>query len=268
MSFFSEDEINKIVDLAFEAGEISKKYFRKENLKISIKSDGSKVSEADFEVSNFIKENFDKHFSKIPLICEEGELREFEGDIFWLVDPIDGTTNFIKGEDEFAISIALIKDEKPVFGLIYAPFFEDGKMVFNNHKGDVILIDDLVKKEQKILNFQKNKEKETRIIASKRIKKEDFQFFIDNFYEGDSSRVVLRKISSAIKFIILLEGRADIYLHLQKSMEWDIAAGHALIKNMNGSLKNLLFNENKIIINDEMIYKKANFANHFFIANF
>jgi len=266
MSFFDEKQIDKIIKLAFGAGEIAKKYFKSPNLKINTKPDNSKVSEADLEISKFLNNNLLAEFPKIPLVCEEGDLRNFLDETFWLIDPIDGTSAFIKGEDQFAISIGLISNKKAVFGLIYAPVFEGGKMAVLNHQNQVIFIDNFGNKT--IPLGKKIENEEFNIVSSARAKQSDIDLFMQQFYSNLNQKIVIEKLSSAVKFFRLIDGKANLYLHLRESMEWDIAAGSALLENMNGKVKNLFFNEGKILIDGDLTYKKPGLVNPFFVASF
>jgi 3'(2'), 5'-bisphosphate nucleotidase len=266
MSFLTQEQIEKITQLAFEAGEIAKSYFKSSTLKTNRKPDNSLVSEADLVISKFLSDNLLKEFPQIPIVCEEGNLRVIDKETFWLIDPIDGTSSFIEGSDQFAICIALIQNKKAVFGLIYAPVFEGGKMAVMNGKNQVILIDRGGNKT--IPRGKRNEDSDFRIIASVRAKQSDIDLFIAQFYFNLNKKITIERLSSAVKFFRLIEGKADVYLHLRESMEWDIAAGSALLENMNGKVKNLLFNEGKYLIDGDLIYKKPNFINQFFVATF
>lgn len=259
----NKSQINKIVSFAIKAGEIADKAFKTRDFEIKIKSDNSKVTSTDIEISKFIDKKLTEEFPQIPVICEEGKIRKFDEDTFWLIDPIDGTSSFISGSDQFAINIALIKNKKAVFGLIYAPIFEGGKMVFNNHENQVIFSDGI---NEKILERKKPDPNKLRIITSPRTKDLEINSFITKFYKDSSKEIIVERLSSAVKFFRLLESQADIYLHLRESMEWDIASGQALVEIMNGKVKNLLFNNDKIEIGKTISYKKNNFCNQFFIA--
>ncbi len=260
---FNKSQIDKIVSFAIEAGDIANKAFKTKDFEIKIKSDNSKVTSADIEISKFIDKKLTQEFPQIPVICEEGDLRKFDEDVFWLIDPIDGTSSFIAGSDQFAINIALIKNKKAVFGLIYAPAFEGGKMVFSNYENQVIFFDGINKK---ILETKKPDQNKLRIVTSPRTKDSEIDSFIAEFYKDSNKEIIVERLSSAVKFFRLLEGQADIYLHLRESMEWDIASGQALLEIMNGKVKNLLFNNDKIEIGETISYKKDNFCNQFFIA--
>ncbi len=264
MSFFNQKQIEKIISFALEAGEIAKKYFKSPNLVITTKSDKSKVTEADIAISKFLNKKLSEEFLQIPIICEEGNLREIRGDVFWLIDPIDGTSSFIEGNVEFAINIALVQKQKAIFGLIYSPLFENAKMILSNQKDEILLYENGIKK-QIIKPFHPDKSKLS-IITSLRTKDVDIQNYVTEFYPEFLNNFSVEKISSAIKFLRLIEGKSNLYLHFRKSMEWDTAAGQALVELIGGKVKNFLLNHDKIIIDDNLLYRKTNFNNQSFMA--
>lgn len=271
MSIFNQSQTEKIIAFALEAGEIAVKFFKEKNFAIERKSDNSKVTSADIAVSKFLYESLSKEFPQIPIICEEGELRNFEEETFFLIDPIDGTSSFVSGSVEFAVCIAVIKNKKAVFGLIYAPLFEDGKMIYSD-ASDQVISRNLSGKE-KILKTSSSSSpsdsmmtNELRIITSPRTKDADVEIYISQFHKNFLQNFSVEKLSSAIKFFRLLESDADLYLHLRDSMEWDVAAGQALVELMNGKVKNLFFNHLKSEVGEDLFYKKPNFENKSFIA--
>ncbi len=263
--FFNQKQISIIRSIALEAGEIAKNFWLKRNFEVTKKADGSKVTTADLAVSNFISMRLRAHFPQFSVICEEGLLREVD-DEFWLVDPIDGTSSFILGSEEFAVNIAFIKNKKPVFGLIHAPLFEGGKTVFCDEKKMVIL----EAAGQKFFGSEiltNNKESEMlRIVTSARTKESDIANFVGFFFPHVGKNFAVERLSSAIKFFRLIEGRADFYLHFRPSMEWDIAPGQVVVELMGGKVKKLIFNQEKIMIGDEMPYLKPQFLNPSFLA--
>lgn len=264
MSHFTKSEISKITSFAFEAGEIATKSFAKKNFEIFVKPDKSKVTSADIAVSKFINQKLQKEFPNIPIICEEGNLRDFDGEVFFLIDPIDGTSSFISGGNEFSVNIALIENKKPIFGLIYAPLFEDGKMVFMDEKNQTILL----RNNKKIIleKAAKADKSKLRIITSKRTKDENINSYISQIEKNYAQNFSVEKLSSSVKFFRLVEDESDIYIHMRSSMEWDTAAGQALVENMGGKVKNLLLNEGAISIGSSLKYKKPNFENQPFIS--
>jgi len=158
---FSQSQINKIVSFAFDAGQIAINAQKSKNFTVTKKPDNTDVTSADIEISKFLNQKLSQEFSQIPIICEESEFRQQNHDIFWLIDPIDGTSSFIKGLDSFAINIALIKNKKAIFGLIYAPSFCGGKMAFTNINQKVSIIDcnNKIKHLQPVENQIKNHQK-------------------------------------------------------------------------------------------------------------
>jgi 3'(2'), 5'-bisphosphate nucleotidase len=275
-SFFTQKQIEKIVELAFLAGEIAKDFFNKKNFAINRKADNSPVTSADIEVSQFLFKNLSAEFPQITIICEEQSLRLISGDVFFIIDPIDGTSSFVKGEVEFAINIALIQNQKAVFGLIYAPLFEGGKMIFSNQKNEVVLQSGFLsqKVEQQILLQSQNEFKfdfksfdTLKIITSPRTKDAQIEDFISQIYPEFSQKFLVERLSSAVKFFRLFEKSALLYLHFRPSMEWDTAAGQALVELMGGKLKKLFFTHEKFLISESLSYQKPDFLNSSFIAH-
>ncbi len=261
---FNQKQIEKIVACGLTAGEIAARFQKSRDFQIMTKADNSKVTTADIEVSKFIAAKLTAEFPEIPLICEEGKLRQAD-DIFWLIDPIDGTSGFIDGITEFSVNIALIKDRKAVFGLIYAPLFEGGKMIFVDQNHQVVLQDNA--ECRKVLAFKKSTSDTLRIVTSPRTKDIDIQKYVAQFHLNCGDNFVTERLSSSVKFFRILENSADIYLHFRQSMEWDTAAGQAIVEAMKGSVKNLFLDNNKnYVIGENMSYKKPDFLNQSFIT--
>ena len=267
-SFFSESQIKKITELALEAGNIATSYFTKKNFDIFTKADGSKVTNADIEVSKFLNQAFSKEFKNIPIICEEGKLRDVNQNLFWLIDPIDGTSSFIKNNEEFAVSIALIENKKPIFGLIYAPLFDGGKMVFSNHENRVILKknSDLQENFLEKNHAKKSFSKKISIVTSPRTKQQDIEKYLRQFHKNFAGEIEISRISSAIKFIHLVEGKSDIYLHFRISMEWDTAGGQALLEKLGYRMKDLIIDKSEVKIGENFLYQKPDFVNQAFVC--
>lgn len=263
-SFFNQEQCEKIVLIALEAGEIAAQAFRSKKFTVEKKSDNSQVTSADIAVSKFLRDKLSQEFLQIPIICEEGELREISDEVFFLIDPIDGTSSFVSGSVEFSVNIAVVKDKKAIFGLIYAPLFEGGRMIFSNHKNQVV--DRNFAGVQKVLNPAELDLSQLRIITSARTKDVDIANYIEQIHPDFSQNFVVEKLSSAIKFFRLLEGKSNLYLHFRPSMEWDTASGQALVELMDGKVKKLFFNQNEIEIGENLDYKKPNFTNKAFVA--
>lgn len=247
----SQSQIKSIVKIALKAGKIAMSYFGGSNLNISKKPDNTTLTIADSLISDLIYEGLRKITPKIPIICEEGKNRDSGDGTFWLIDPIDGTSSFADGDPEFTINIALVKNQKPIFGLIFAPAISSLPFYYTDENGQLTRF--LVKeKKTQIVKPQKRHEKDFIVIASKRSPNAD----ILNYFKD--KKIAIYKVSSSLKFIYLIEGKADFYLHLRKSMQWDIAAGQALLEAAGGKVVNL--------DGSEFLYKKGDLENKPFMA--
>ncbi len=272
----SEKEILKIVEIIEESGEIAKEAFLKKSFIVSYKNDKSPVSNVDKELGIFITNKLKKEFPQIKVICEEDDdlnnkINQSD-DIFWLLDPIDGTSSFINNSDEFAINLALIKNGKSIFGIIYAPLFMGGKMLFTNHLGLVINKDsNNIYRPLIVERSNCSKLSELRILVSTKTQSQQIENFVAKFFSGYIDNISIIKLSSAVKFIYLAENNADIYLHLRKSMAWDTASGQAIIEAMKGRLFLLESNQEKSSykMNGFSIkYNLNNLVNPYFFASF
>ena len=277
MNILNQKQVKSIVKTALLAGEIAMNYFGSNNLNIKIKDDDSPLTIADSLISDLIYQELKKIAPEIPIICEEGKNRGFGNGTFWLIDPIDGTSSFSTNDPEFTINIALIKNKTPVFGLIFAPAIKDLPIYYTNEKQILVkyFIDE---KKEIIADIKKRNEKDLIVIASRRSSDEDImEYFTNNFFKDDSSKnltmMALRfqdniklnkipniyKVSSSLKFLYLIEAKTDLYLHLRRSMEWDIAAGHGLLLAAGGRILNL--------DGSKFEYEKAELKNKPFLAS-
>ncbi len=264
-----------LIKLGIKAGEIALRYKKSGAFSIQIKSDGTEVTEVDLELSELIRIELSSLFPEIPVICEEGTVRSISGRTFWMVDPIDGTKSFISGIDEYAVNFALIHDGKPVFGLINAPSLDGGKMAYTR-ENEVIINDSAI-------HIPKQDQSRMRIVTSKRTTDSEVNSYLawhaqHIHSDAEISQALSKKVSSAVKFIYLLENESDIYLSFVKTMEWDIAAGHALVRTLGGKIKTMHLLQNQrseclsettdysINIGDNMLYNKPGFVNSPFIS--
>ena len=262
MHILSKSQIKSIVKIALEAGKIAMSHFGKDNLNIIKKSDNSPLTIADSLISKLILQGLQKIIPSIPVICEEGENRDFGNGIFWLIDPIDGTISFTKHDPEFTINIALIKNKKPIFGLIFAPAIDKLPFYYTDESGAVIKYDtSICSGKPMFLPSQKKDDRQVpKIVSSKRSSDQD----ILNYFNSTKqiklpTKKNILKVSSSLKFLYLIEKKADLYLHLRRSMEWDIAAGHALLEASGGRIINL--------DGSEFLYAKADLSNKPFLAS-
>ena len=244
-----EDLINSFLS----AGDLALR-LRKEGLSKEVKSDNTPVSNGDIEVNKFISNQLSKVTPDIPIISEETS--ENKGNSlknFWLVDPIDGTYDYINNLEEFTINAGLIINNKPVAGLINAPakkrmFYSYGKgksFEFTNNK--TINLSELPSKRTEPLNF---------ISYSNKIKPE-IQKIYDELGVKEHTRM-----KSSLKFCVVAACEFDGYVAEPRAYEWDIAAGHAILENAGGSVRDFDGNEilygKKDLKNPSLILKSKN----------
>jgi len=210
--------ISKLKDIIIEAGRISIS-LRNEGLTVEHKKDSSPVTNADIEISNFIYSKLTELDPSIPIICEEQPLKDVLGrEMIWLVDPIDGTRSYIKNMDSFTVNIALIRNQIPIIGLIYQP--TSRKLYFTNHKQEFCL-----EKNGNILETLKRNDKNFIAVVSSR----NFNYKTEKYIQDKGFSEVI-SIPSSIKRCLIAEGNADVYPRFAPTMEWDTAAGHAIIR--------------------------------------
>ncbi len=245
----TETKIKKIVknliNTFLHAGEISIN-LRKDGLTKEIKSDNTPVSNGDLEVNKIITKKLKELTSEIPIISEETSENKSIKDLkdFWLVDPIDGTYDYINNLDEFTINAGLILDRKPAAGLIYAP---SKKRMFYSYANDQA--------------FEMTNGKIIKLVGSKNFDKEQIKFVsysnkikpeIDEIYKKFNVKKHT-KMKSSLKFCVIAAGEYDGYVAEPRASEWDIAAGHAILKHSGGSVTDFQ--------NNEILYGKKDFKN-------
>tara|TARA_B100001093_G_scaffold499902_1_gene549676 strand:- start:203 stop:976 length:774 start_codon:yes stop_codon:yes gene_type:complete len=240
-----EKIVRNLIDTFLSAGETAIN-LRKVGLIKKIKSDNTPVSNGDLEVNKIISKKLEELTPSIPIISEETSDNKLINDLknFWLVDPIDGTYDYINDLDEFTINAGLILDKKPSAGLIYAPakkrmFFsygEDNAYEFTNRK------------EIKMNGSRKfDKDKIKFVSYSNKIKPE-----IQKIFEKLNVKEYT-KMKSSLKFCVVATGEFDGYVAEPRACEWDIAAGHAILKHSGGSVTDFE--------NNEILYGKKDFKN-------
>ena len=237
--------VENLIDTFLEAGKISLD-LRKKGLIKKIKKDNTPVSNGDLEINKIITENIKKLTPKIPIISEETSenksLKNLED--FWLIDPIDGTYDYINDLEEFTINAGLIIKKKPVAGLINAPAKKRMFFSYGDESAFELINKEFVKLDCS-KNFDKNKIKF--VSYSHSIKPE-----IKTIHEKLNVKEYVR-MKSSLKFCVIAAGEYDGYVAEPRACEWDIAAGHAILKNAGGKVTDFDGNE--------ILYGKKNFKN-------
>jgi 3'(2'), 5'-bisphosphate nucleotidase len=225
-----ENEIEELKFIAKNAGKlILEVYNQNFNDKIDYKNDFSPLTAADKKSHDHIVKEIKQLFPDIPIISEEGRDIPFaereNWPTFWLIDPLDGTKEFIKKNGQFTINIALIVDKLPVFGLIYTPctgkthYTENGNSYVEDSNGDTRKIQVSHKKENLIA-----------IRSRSHAAPEEMELFRKYNVRNYIS------MGSALKFCMIAEGEADIYYRFKPTMEWDTAAGQAIVEAAGGNV--------------------------------
>ena len=206
------------------------------------KLDDSPLTKADLESNDIICKSLEKEFPNIPVISEENRIRDYKEAVFFLVDPLDGTKEFVNKNGEFTVNIGLVIDNISRLGVIEIPvtgvqYFSNGESSFKFEKKNLKKISSL------------NKRNKLRIVVSR----SHLDSFTINLLKKIKNEHSTLKVGSSIKFCLVAEGEADLYLRKGNTMEWDTAAGSAIIKTSNSKVYDFSLKELK--------YGKKDFSN-------
>ncbi len=258
--------MNSIIKIAIKASiqagiETMKIY--KNDFEIELKSDDSPLTIADKKANKIIMSFLEK--TNIPIISEENKQVEYctrkKWTKCWIVDPLDGTKEFIKKNGEFTVNIALVYNNKPQLGVIYVPVTKE--LYFGNvlkNKSYKIIVDDTF--DVKELFQEKNEispkiTDKLRIVGSRSHMNKETEEFVKSF--SDIKIEIIPK-GSSLKFCLIAEGKADIYPRFAPTMEWDTAAGQAICESVG---LQVISKET----NMPLLYNKENLLNPHFIVN-
>ena len=233
-----------LIDTFNKASQISLD-LRKAGLEKKIKSDNTPVSNGDIEVNKILTSKIKKITPNIAIVSEESNTHKLENNLknFWLIDPIDGTRDYINNRDEFTLNAALILDKKPAIGIITAPA---KKRVFYSYglSNSYELINN---QEISLINKKKEYKELTAVSYSIELKQEILE--IHKKYRITSHQ----KMKSSLKFCVIAASEFDMYVAEPRACEWDIAAGHAILEHAGGKVTD--FN------GDNILYGKPEFKN-------
>ncbi len=248
---FNNVSIEDLKIIALKAGEIIMEIYKKD-FSIEYKDDKSPLTEADLKSNELICNELNRLYSNIPIMSEENKQVSYDTrkdwEYYFCVDPIDGTKEFIKKNDEFTINIALIYKNRPILGVVYAPalnelYWADGKNSYKNMN-------------KLPLNINQTPKEKLFVVASKSHLSPETQEFIDNL---DSKEIKQVSKGSSLKLCMVAEGIADIYPRLAPTMEWDTAAADAIVR-CAGKMTYQYEN------NKPMVYNKKDLLNPWFVV--
>lgn len=246
--------INDLIRIIKKAGQEVLKIYNND-FEYEFKKDNSPLTLADKKSHEIISSELNKLFPEIPILSEEGDNISYEKrkkwNKFWLIDPLDGTKEFVNKNGEFTINIALIKEKFPVLGLVYVPV--KNVLYYASEEGSYKIENE--KKLRLPLHFDSDR---FLVVASKSHFNEETKKYI-NELRNNHENLDLVNAGSSLKLCLVAEGKANIYPRLGSTMEWDTAAAHAIVKFAG---KNVLkYNSDK-----ELEYNKENLLNPFFIV--
>ena len=223
----------KVCNIAIKAGEEILKYYT-EDIHVTHKDDSSPLTKADLASNKIIMNALQQLDRTIPILSEESlvEWKERKNwTKYWLVDPLDGTKEFIKQNGEFTVNIALIENNKPILGVIFTPVKFDLYFAQKNYGSYKI------NSSSKLINLQEaekifvaNQSSIKRIIGSRSHSNQTFDSWVNQNFPN--SEIV--QAGSSLKFCLIAEGAADIYPRFGPTSEWDIAAGHIIVNEAGG----------------------------------
>ncbi len=257
--------LKSILEIAvYDAAKAIMNIYEQTDGKVEYKNDNSPVTEADRQGEIIITRILQKHYPNISIVAEEavsnGGTPNISDKPFFLVDPLDGTKEFINKRTDFTVNIAMIKNYIPITGIIYAPARGEIWIGENSKAEKVTLID--------------NKEIKREPIHARKTNNSPKLAVISYSHSNIETQNYLKKLNitkhmsagSSLKFCLIAEGKADIYPRFGRTMEWDTAAGDAILRCAGG----------RVVLEDgltPLIYGKINqphdsdFANPFFIAD-
>jgi 3'(2'), 5'-bisphosphate nucleotidase len=247
-------DIQDIVTIVKDAGEIIMQVY-KQDFKVEYKQDSSPLTLADKKANDIIETGLNQLSVNFPILSEEGRDVPCEDrkhwEYFWLVDPLDGTKEFVKKNDEFTVNIALIHKDAPVLGVVYAPALD---ICYWAKQGEGAF------KDGQRLPLKTEKQRDTyKVVVSRSHMSDETQVFIDAI-DTDKEKELI-SIGSSLKICLVAEGEADIYPRLGPTMEWDTGAAHAIVNETGKSLEK--YKDGRLMRHK---YNKENLLNQWFVV--
>ena len=219
--------LENVTRIALSAGEIIRRHYAAQKSRVGRKQDGSPITDVDLAAQDRICEDLRALDPSIPILSEEGEIPDYSvrksWHRFWLVDPLDGTKEFLNRTGEFTVNIAMIQGGEPVLGVIYVPvqkvtyFAQTGRGTWKQQDGGL---------PERLGSRFPNPSQELIVVESQSHPSPALETFLRSY------RIKARvKTGSSLKFCLVAEGKADIYPRLGPTMEWDVAAGDCIYRN-------------------------------------
>ncbi|MBY6090579.1 3'(2'),5'-bisphosphate nucleotidase CysQ [Maritimibacter alkaliphilus] len=244
-------------DLAIQAGEVIMEVYNSDEFDVKAKSDDSPVTEADEKADALISAGLRAAFPDVTLVTEEqAATHAVQASTFLIVDPLDGTKEFVQRRGDFTVNIAYVVDGVPVRGVVYAPakgrmFFTDAEGASVEEAGPFVPGTLGALTPIRVLDADNGA---LRVVASKSHRDQATDDYINKYAVADT-----KSAGSSLKFCLVATGEADLYPRVGRTMEWDTAAGHAVLGGAGGKV--VRFDDHS-----PLVYGKEGYANPFFIA--
>lgn len=258
--FLCSELVKQAIKAAIEAGEAIMEIYNQLDLEVELKANQTPVTRADTWANQIIEDGLKP--TELPVLSEEGIEIPFDErknwKRFWLVDPLDGTKEFIKKNDEFTVNIALIEKGNPLEGVIYVPvtrelFYTYQRKAYKGMADENGKVEDCVQ----LLNNKSNNQQFVVALSRSHTNQETKSYAKSINTRGKSLKFV--QIGSSLKFCRIAEGQVDCYPKLGPTMEWDTAAGHAILNYTGKSVTQM--NNGK-----PLVYNKKDLFNPWFMA--
>lgn len=248
---------NVMRQLSLAAGDAIMEIYGQDDFDVETKSDDSPVTAADKAADKIISDGLRAAFPDVMLVTEEqSATHSAQGDTFLIVDPLDGTKEFIHRRGDFTVNIAYVEKGAPTRGVVYAP--AKGRMFFTQADGRSVEEDGPFDPEKtgrtRALSVSSADNSALMVVASKSHRDQATDDYIAKYNVKD-----MKSAGSSLKFCLIATGEADLYPRLGRTMEWDTAAGHAVLNGAGGAV--VRFDDLQ-----PLTYGKRDFANPFFIA--
>ena len=254
-----EDRVEEVMDLVDKAGDAILEIYESDDFGTRIKEDDSPLTEADLSSHQVLTDGLSQMTPDIPILSEESDALEFtersEWDRFWLVDPLDGTKEFIKQNGEFTVNVALIEAGKPVIGVVGVPakgtmyWAADGVGAFKRtSSGETVRL--------RVTEDSRSRE-QMKVVVSRSHVNDETEEYARRVAER-AGNVELIPVGSALKLCMVAEGEAQVYPRLGPTMEWDVGAADCVVRQAGGVVRTMS--------GEELRYNKEDLLNPFFVA--
>ncbi len=257
------NNLKSAIKASLEAGEKILEIYHSGRFKSELKKDSSPLTRADKVSHNTLVKELSK--LGIPILSEEGAEIDYsirkKWSKFWLIDPLDGTKEFIKKNGEFTVNIALIENQISVLGVVYTPVTKElyfAEKDFGSFKIESIeIFGELSLKQATNLSESRTPKDYTIVVSRSHLNKETTDYLTEK--KQEFKKILLKQYGSSLKICKIAEGKAHCYPRLGPTMEWDTAAAHAIIKYSGKKLINF-FSKN------ELKYNKPRLLNPHFVV--